>query len=101
MLTAAALAGLRNYLKSQITSAKYKVGSTYYTATINDVTVLSDGRVSVSFTIDHTVAGNITVTEVQLYDRNGVLLASKTESINRAAAQEGILYRFRFTIAEN
>jgi hypothetical protein len=101
MLTAAALTGLRNYLKGQIASAKYKVGSTYYTAAINDVSVLGDGRVNVTFTIDHTVAGAITVTEVQLYDFNGVLLASKTESINRAAAQEGILYRFRFTIAES
>ena len=55
---------------------------------------------AVTFVIDHTVAGNITVTEVQLYDHSGILWASKGENITRADAQEGILYRFRFTITE-
>ena len=90
MLTNSALNSLRNHLKNSIAYARYKVGSTYYTAEIQTAKVLAD----------HTVAGNITVTEVQLFDHNGTLWASKAESITRKDAQEGILYRFRFTIIE-
>lgn len=100
MLTSNALASLRNHLKNSIAYARYKVGSTYYTADIQTAEVLADGRIAITFVIDHTVAGNITVTEVQLFDYNGVLWASKAESITRKDAQEGILYRFRFTIQE-
>ena len=97
MLTNSALNSLRNHLKNSIAYARYKVGSTYYQA---EIEVLADGRIAVTFIIDHTVAGNITVTEVQLFDHNGTLWASKAESITRKDAQEGILYRFRFTIIE-
>ena len=82
MLTNSALNSLRNHLKNSIAYARYKVGSTYYQAEIQ------------------TAEGNITVTEVQLFDHNGTLWASKAESITRKDAQEGILYRFRFTIIE-
>lgn len=100
MLTNSALNSLRNHLKNNIAYARYKVGSTYYQAEIQTAEVLADGRITVTFIIDHTVAGNITVTEVQLFDHNGTLWASKAESITRKDAQEGILYRFRFTIIE-
>lgn len=100
MLTTAALRSLRNHLKEAIAYAKYKVGSTYYQADIQSAEVLADGRIAITFIIDHTVTGNIKVTEVQLYDHNGQLWVSKAESITRAADQEGILYRFRFTVAE-
>jgi len=100
MLTSNALNSLRNHLKTSIAYARYKVGSTYYKADIQTAEVLADGRIAITFIIDHTVAGNITVTEVQLFDHNGVMWASKAESITRKDAQEGILYRFRFTIVE-
>ena len=100
MLTNSALNSLRNHLKNNSAYARYKVGSTYYQAEIQTAEVLADGRIAVTFIIDHTVAGNITVTEVQLFDHNGTLWASKAESITRKDAQEGILYRFRFTIVE-
>ncbi|MDD2647329.1 MAG: hypothetical protein PHI27_06480 [Eubacteriales bacterium] len=100
MLTSAALQAIRTFLKNSIAYARYKVAGSYYNASIEDATILADGRISVSFIIDHTIAGNITVTEVQLFDHNGVLWASKAESITRLDAQEGILYRFRFTVSE-
>lgn len=100
MLTNTALNSLRNHLKNSIAYARYKVGNSYYTADIQTAELLADGRIAVTFIIDHTVAGNITVTEVQLCDHNGALWASKAESITRKDAQEGILYRFRFTITE-
>lgn len=100
MLTNNALQSLRKHLLDNIGYAQYKVGSTYYRAPIQTAEILADGRIAITFVIDHTVAGNITVTEAQLYDRNGVLWASKAESIQRTDAQEGIFYRFRFTIEE-
>lgn len=100
MLSSAALTSMRNHLKNNIAYAQYKVGGTYYKTDIQTAEVLADGRIAITIVIDHTVAGNITVTEVQLYDHNGTLWASKAESITRKDVQEGILYRFRFTIQE-
>lgn len=100
MLTATALDSIRNHLKNSIAYARYKVGSAYYQAPIEEATLLPDGRVSITFVIDHSVAGDITVTEAQLFDRNGALWASKAENITRRDVQEGILYRFRFSVTE-
>ena len=100
MLTNTALTALKNYIKNSIAYAQYKVGSTYYRAEIRSAYIMGDGRVAITFIIDHTVGGDITVAEVQLYDHNGSLWASKGESILRRNVQEGILYRFAFTITE-
>lgn len=100
MLTTTALTALKNCIKNNIAYARYKVGSTYYRSEITDAYIMDDGRVAVTFLIDHTLSGNITITEVQLCDHNGSQWAKKTESITRKATQEGILYRFTFTITE-
>lgn len=101
MFTETALTAIKNCIKDHISYAQYKVGSTYYKADIRSAYIMSDGRVTITFLIDHTLPGNITVTEVQLYDRNGALWASKAENITRKAVQEGILYRFAFAITES
>ena len=62
------------------------------------IPVLASGVVEVTFLIDHTVSGNITVTGVELYDHNGQRIGSKTVSITRADATEGILYVCRFSL---
>lgn len=98
------LANKRAEIKSEIASARYKVGSTWYKAKIESADVLNDGRVEVTFLIDHTVSGNITITGVELYDRNGVRVGSKAVSITRADATEGVLYVCRlrlFQVIEN
>lgn len=100
MLTNTALQSMRMHLKNSIAYAMYKVGDTYYKADIQNASLMEDGRIAITFVIDHTVAGNVTVTEVQLYDHNGALWASKAEGITRSAVQEGILYRFRFSVTE-
>ena len=41
--------------KNNIAYARYKVGSTYYQAEIQTAEVLADGRIAVTFIIDHTV----------------------------------------------
>lgn len=100
MLTADALTGFKNHVKKTVAYARYKVGSTYYKTDVTDIYVDSGGRVAVEFTIDHTVSGNITVTEVQLWNTSGQLWLAKTENISRKASQEGIFYRFTIDINE-
>ncbi len=97
-LDSAYLAAKRQEIKNDIAYARYKVGSTWYNASIQNATVLNDGRVEVTFLIDHTVSGNITVTGVELYDHNGVRIGSRSVSIRRADATEGILYVCRFSL---
>ena len=100
LLTAEAIEGYKDDTKKTIAYAQYKAGGTYYKANISSVSVLPDGRLAVDFLIDHTVPGDINVTEVQLYNTNNKLWLSKPESILRKDVQEGILYRFTFTIQE-
>lgn len=88
----------RKEIKNDISYARYKVGDTWYQAAIQNAEVLNSGVVEVTFLIDHTVSGNITVTGVELYDHNGVRIGSKTVSITRADATEGILYVCRFSL---
>ena len=103
-LDSAYLAKKRAEIKREIAYARYKVGNTWHRARIEDADVLADGRVEVTFLIDHTVSGNITVTGVELYDHNGVRVGGKSVSITRADATEGILYVCRlrlFQVVEN
>jgi hypothetical protein len=94
----------KQQLMNEIRYAEYKVGSTWHRTDIQTKKILADGRVEVVFVIDHTIAGNITVTGVRLLDYNGYLVGSKNTSITRADATEGISYtcRFRlFQVVEN
>lgn len=100
LLTPAAIEGYKDYTKRTIAYARYKAGGTYYKANISSVFVLPDGRLAVDFLIDHTVPGDISITEVQLFNTDQVLWLSKPESLTRKNVQEGILYRFTFTIQE-
>lgn len=100
MLTQTALECLKIYLLRRIEYAQYQVDGAYHRAEIHNADILPDGRVTVEFIIDHTLPGDITVTKVQLLDRNGAVWAEKDVKILRRDAQEGILYRFRFTIGD-
>lgn len=95
-----AMNAIREYVRSNIAYARYQVGSSWYRADIQEAVIMADGRISVSFMIDHTVAGNITVTGIELYNHNGVRWGGMKTSIRRSDAQEGILYRIRFSVVE-
>ncbi len=100
LLTPEAISGYKDYTKRTIAYAQYKAGGNYYKSKISNVFVMPDGRLAVDFLIDHTVPGDITVTEVQLYNTSNKLWLSKPENIRRKDVQEGILYRFTFIIQE-
>jgi len=101
MLTATALRGYKEYTRVTISYARYRVGNTYYRAPIQSMDYIADGRLAVKFLIDHTVPGNITVTEIQLFDTNNNLWLAKPENIMREDVTAGILYRFTFDFREN
>ena len=99
LLTSAALQDIRNYIKRRIAYAKYKIGSTYYTAPIESITVLPNGVVETTFMIELS-GGSGTVTEVQLYDTENQLWLSKSESLSMSDVSEGFYYVIRVTIEE-
>lgn len=100
MLSEIALNDFRKLIKSKVASARYKVGSTYHAAKIEELDILPSGDVVATIIIDHTVTGNITVTQVQLLNHNGEVWAQVNTSITRADVQEGIFYTFTFTVKE-
>jgi len=101
MLTDAAIKGYKEYTKVEIAYAKYKIGNAYYRAEIKSREYLEDGRLAIKVMIDHPQPGNLTITEIQLYDTNNNLWLQKPENIMREDMTAGILYRFTFDFHEN
>lgn len=97
-LDAGYLKSLRERIASDMTYARYQVKGTWYKTQIESAKVLDDGRIEVRFLIDHTVSGDITITGIELYDRDSRRVASRTVSIQRKDATEGIIYVCRFTL---
>lgn len=100
MLTANAINDLRQYIQKTVAYAKYKVGSTFYQVPIQKTEILPDGRVAIYILIDHSVPGDITISQLQLYDTSNDLWLDKPESIFRRDLQEGVLIRITFNIQE-
>ena len=101
MLTKSAIEGYKEYTRADIAYARYKIGNTYYRAEIQSKDYLADGRLAVKILIDHPAPGNLTISEIQLFDTNNNLWLSKPENIMREDVTAGILYRFTFDFHEN
>jgi hypothetical protein len=103
LLQPTAIQGYKEYTRVTIAYARYKVGGTYYRVPDANLTksYLPDGRLAVSLLIDHTVPGNITIKEIQLFDTNNNLWLVKPENIMREDVTAGVLYRFTFDFTEN
>ena len=101
MLTKAAIDGYKEYTRADIAYARYKIGDSYYRAEIQSKDYLADGRLAVKILIDHPAPGNLTISEIQLFDTNNNLWLSKPENIMREDVTAGILYRFTFDFHEN
>lgn len=100
MLTSNAIEGFKKYTQNNVAYAKFKVGGTYYKVDIHKKEMLSDGRVAIYLLIDDNIPGDITISEIQLYDTDSNLWLTKAENITKKAVQEGILYRFTFKFNE-
>jgi hypothetical protein len=98
MLDAAAFTDLRNFIKKRIAGARYRIGSTFYEATLNDITILENGTVRALLSV--SPGGTVTVNRVELYNSDGDLWAHQDVSINLETGQTGVLYWFDFTVTE-
>lgn len=98
MLDPAAFTDLRNFIKKRIAGAQYRVGSTFYAATLNDITILENGTVRALLSI--APGGTVTINRVELFNSDGNLWAHQDVSITISTGQTGVLYWFDFTITE-
>lgn len=98
MLTDTALAGFRSFIRRSIYRARYRVGSTWREAAINQVEIQPGGTVRAWLAIHP--GGAATVNRVELIDSNGATWAYQDVSISITDKQSGILYWFDFTIRE-
>ena len=98
MLTDTALDKFRAFVKRNIYRARYRVGSTWREAVINEVEIQSGGTVRAWLAT--TPAGRPAVNRVELLDPSGATWAYQDVSISVTAQQSGILYWFDFTIKE-
>lgn len=100
MLTSSAIEGYKKYTERILSHARYRIGSTWYTAQISRNERMADGRVAIYIPIIPQSQTTVTITGMQLYDKRGQLWAEKTENIKVENIQEGVLYRFTFDLHE-
>lgn len=100
MLTAKAMEGFKNFIETNIMYAKVKIDNDYRTIKIHRKERLTGGQVAIYFSITPQASKDVTIKEVQLYDRNNDLWATKSEDILIKSVQEGVLYRFTFDFKE-
>lgn len=88
---------LRNYIKSRIAYAQYRVGSTWHRAEISGVSALSDGTVRVKIPI---FANGGTVNRVAVYNEDGEQWTYRDCKIVTSSDETGILFWFDFTVSD-
>ncbi len=98
MLDTAAFTDLRGFIKRRITSARYRVGSTYYATALNDISILPDGTVRAQLSI--IPGGTVIINRVELINSDGNLWAHQDVSITISTGQIGVLYWFDFSVTE-
>lgn len=98
MLDTAAFEDLREFIKKRIVSARYRVGSTYYQASLNDIVILPTGTVRALLSI--APGGTVTINRAELINSAGKLWAHQDVSITISTGQTGVLYWFDFAVTE-
>ncbi len=99
MLQTAAFTDLRNYIKGRIAAAQYKVGDTWYNATIVESVILDNGTVRIKCQIAHGAA--CTISEVRLISTASEVWLSKTVSVVIDSASTNLLQWFDFNVTES
>jgi hypothetical protein len=100
VLTNKAIESFKKFIERNTAYAKYKIGSTYYKVPIHRRERLSDGKVAVFFEIEPNASSTVYISEVQIYDTDNELWATKAENIEIESVQDGALYRFAFDFKE-
>jgi len=104
-LTDTAIQGYKQFTIDNVVSGKYKVGSAYYPLTILSKEILPNGKMLIRVQCDHPYEGNIVITQIQLFDRAGLLWYSDDVSYSLAAVLQSLRYRldieFTVTVASS
>lgn len=98
IIQAAYLTHMRQAARSIPRLAKYRIGSTWRTAQIEEAEVMENGTVAISFYVRRASGENVPATRFRLYDDSGSVLADKTETVSFTDETPEVLYRFRFTV---
>jgi len=98
MLTTAALNDFRSFVKKKIWKAQYKIGSTWYDATISQSVITSAGVVRIQIPISPGYA--CTITGARLISTNNEVWAEKAISATIEDGSTNLLQWFEFVIAE-
>ena len=99
MLTTAALNDFRNFIKNKIWKAQYKIGSTWYDATISQSAITSAGVVRIQIPISPGYA--CTITGARLVSMSNEVWAEKSISVAIDDAATNLLQWFEFVITES
>lgn len=94
-----AFKGLVAHTHKEIVSAKYKIGTTYYDATINSIEE-TDSALIIYLQFNPTLTGEATISEVVLYDTSGEVFYKKTESIKFTPLNEGVVNKITINFME-
>ena len=100
MLTAQAMEDFKVFIDRSIAYAKVTISGKTEEFKIHRRERLKDGRVAVYIQITPQAGKTVTVEKVQLYNYGGKLWAEKSEEIELSQVQEGVLYRFAFSVKE-
>ena len=99
MLTTAALNDFRAFVKKKIWKAQYKIGSTWYDATISQSAITSAGVVRIQIPISPGYA--CTITGARLISTSNEVWAEKSISVTIDDAATNLLQWFEFVINES
>lgn len=100
MLTAQAMEDFKVFIDRSIAYAKVTISGKTEEYKIHRRERLKDGRVAVYIQITPQAGKTVTIEKVQLYNYGGKLWAEKSEKIELSQVQEGVLYRFTFSVKE-
>lgn len=98
MLTTYAFADFRNFVKKKLWKAQYKIGSTWYDATISGIDILASGIVHVRIPISPGAA--CTITGARLISTSNEIWCEKAINVIIDDAQVSLLEWFEFNITE-
>lgn len=99
MLTTAALNDFRAFVKKKIWKAQYKIGSTWYDATISQSAITSAGVVRIQIPISPGYV--CTITGARLVSTSNEVWAEKSISVTIDDAATNLLQWFEFVIKES
>ena len=103
-LDSAWIAAERQRICSQIGYVRYRIGSAWQEKNLLSASVVADGAVEATVLLTDPGNTPVTVTDIELYDRNGNRIGERTVSIAIANPAEGMPYCCRielFEIEEN